>query len=77
LKLFGYKPDRTILQVHIAGFFKKKKYPQRQLEKYRAAVNRYGGVTFVIVGRTHDPSTVPIPENPHRIISYTLYKHYG
>lgn len=56
LKLFGYKPDRTILQVHITGFFKKKKYPQRQLEKYRGAVKRYGGTTFVIVGRTHDPS---------------------
>ena len=57
LKLFGYKPDRTILQVHITGFFKKKKYSsQRELEKYRAAVKRYGGTTFVVVGRTHDPS---------------------
>ncbi len=25
LKLFGYKPDRTIIQVHIAGFFNKKR----------------------------------------------------
>ncbi len=24
LKLFGYKPDRTILQVHIACFFNKR-----------------------------------------------------
>lgn len=24
LKLFGYKPDRTIIQVHITGFFRKK-----------------------------------------------------
>jgi hypothetical protein len=57
LKLFGYKPDRTILQVHITGFFKKKKYSSpRELEKYRAAVKRYGGTTFVVVGRTHDPS---------------------
>jgi hypothetical protein len=56
LKLFGYKPDRTILQVHITGFFKKKKYSQREIEQHRAAVKRYGGTTFVIVGRTHDPS---------------------
>src|ERR671932_2829766 len=56
LKLFGYKPDNTILQVHITGFFKKKKYSQRELERYRSAVKRYGGTTFVVVGRTHDPS---------------------
>lgn len=56
LKLFGYKPDNTILQVHVTGFFKKKKYSQRELEKYRSAVKRYGGTTFVVVGRTHDPS---------------------
>lgn len=24
LKLFGYKPDKTIIQVHITGFFRKK-----------------------------------------------------
>ena len=34
LKLFGYKPDSTIIQVHITGFFKKKKYPPRELERY-------------------------------------------
>ena len=56
LKLFGYKPDNTILQVHITGFFKKKKYSQRELEKYRSAIKRYGGTTFVVIGRTHDPS---------------------
>jgi hypothetical protein len=56
LKLFGYKPDNTILQVHITSFFKKKKYSQRELEKYRSAIKRYGGTTFVVVGRTHDPS---------------------
>jgi hypothetical protein len=56
LKLFDYKPDNTILQVHITGFFKKKKYSQRELEKYKSAVKRYGSTTFVVVGRTHDPS---------------------
>lgn len=56
LRLFDYKPDRTILQVHITGFFRKKNYSQRQVEKHRAVVKRYGGTTFVVVGRTHDPS---------------------
>jgi hypothetical protein len=37
LKLFGYKPDRTILQVHIAGFLingrptQGSEYKERQL----------------------------------------------
>lgn len=52
LRLFGYKPDRTILQVHITGFFRKRNYSERQVEKHRAAVKRYGGTTFVVVGRT-------------------------
>ena len=70
LKLFGYKPDNTILQVHITGFFKKKKYSQRELEKYKSAVKRYGGTTFVIVGRTHDPSimnkiVIPKKKDPY------------
>lgn len=56
LKLFGYKPERTILQVHIPGFFNKKRYSQREPEKRQAAAKRYGGTTFVIVGRTHDPA---------------------
>src|SRR5919202_1374692 len=56
MSLFGYKPDRTIVQVHITGFFRKKTYSQRQIEQRRAAVKRYGGNTFVVIGRTHDPS---------------------
>jgi Short C-terminal domain len=57
LKLFGYKPDKTIIQVHITGFFRKKNQSsQKQRERYRAAVKKYGGTSFVIVGRTHDPS---------------------
>ena len=58
LKLFGYKPDKTIIQVHITGFFHKKGQLASQKEKDRhiAAVKRYGGTSFVIVGRTHDPS---------------------
>jgi hypothetical protein len=44
--------------VHITGFFHKKGQLASQKEKDRhiAAVKRYGGTSFVIVGRTHDPS---------------------
>lgn len=57
LKLFGYKPDRTIIQVHITGFFNKKGgSAPREAAKREAAAKRYGGTTFVIVGRTHDPA---------------------
>src|SRR5919108_1194067 len=60
LKLFGYKPDKTIIQVHITGFFRKKgqQFNQKEKERHIAAVKRYGGTTFVIVGRTHDPSII-------------------
>ena len=33
LKLFGYKSEKTILQVHIIGFFSKRRLNQRELEK--------------------------------------------
>ena len=33
LKLFGYKSEKTILQVHIIGFFNKRRLDQRELEK--------------------------------------------
>jgi hypothetical protein len=56
LKLFGYKPDRTILQVHIAGFFNKRQANARERVQREATSRRYGGTTFVVVGRTHDPS---------------------
>src|SRR5205823_7078262 len=55
LKLFGYKPDKTIIQVHITGFIRKKgQASQKERERYTAAVKKYGGTSFV--GRTHDPS---------------------
>ena len=56
LKLFGYKPEKTILQVHIIGFFNKRRLNQRDLEQKTKAVKRYGGTSFIIVGRTYDPS---------------------
>jgi hypothetical protein len=57
LKLFGYKADKTIIQVHVTGFFRRKGQQADKKEKARkAATKRYGGISFVIVGRTHDPS---------------------
>jgi Short C-terminal domain len=61
LKLFGYNADKTIIQVHITGFFRKKgqqQSNQKENERHIAAVKRYGGTSFVIVGRTHDPSII-------------------
>ena len=71
LKLFGYKADKTIIQVHITGFFRKKGQQASQKQKGRQAlaIKRYGGTSFVIVGRTHDPSIMesiikPRKKNP-------------
>ena len=64
LKLFGYKPDRTILQVHIAGFFNKQRATAKTIEKREATARRYGGRTFVVVGRTHDPSVMDVVVKP-------------
>jgi hypothetical protein len=66
LKLFGYKPDRTILQVHIPGFFNKRQANSRAIEQREAAVKRYGGTTFVIVGRTHDPRIMDLVIKPKK-----------
>ncbi len=66
LKLFGYKPDRTIVQVHIAGFFNKQQTSSRAQEKKEAIARRYGGTTFVVVGRTHDPSIVDLLIKPKK-----------
>jgi hypothetical protein len=66
LELFGYKPDRSILQVHIAGFFNKRQTISRVQEKKEAIARRYGGTTFVVVGRTHDPSIVDLIIRPKK-----------
>lgn len=55
LELFGYKPEHTILQVHVAGYFGKGVRPPREIAARERAAVRYGGRTFVVVGRTHDP----------------------
>jgi hypothetical protein len=66
LKLFGYKPDRTILQVHIVGFFNKRRANARAVEQREAAAKRYGGMSFVVVGRTHDPSIMDLVIKPKK-----------
>jgi Short C-terminal domain len=66
LKLFGYKPDKTILQVHIVGFFNKRRVKARSVEQRDAASRRYGGTTFVVVGRTHDPSVMDLVIKPKK-----------
>jgi hypothetical protein len=66
LKLFGYKPDRTILQVHIPGFFNKRQANSRATEQRMAAAKRYGGTTFVVVGRTHDPAIMDLVIKPKK-----------
>ena len=66
LKLFGYKPDKTILQVHIVGFFNKRRVKARSVEQREAASRRYGGTTFVVVGRTHDPSIMDLVIKPRK-----------
>jgi hypothetical protein len=77
LKLFGYKPDRTIIQVHITGFFRKKgQVGQKERERYTAAVKKYGGTSFVIVGRTHDPSIAENVVKPKKKSSQDLSPGY-
>jgi hypothetical protein len=66
LKLFGYKPDRSILQVHIVGFFNKRQANARAVEQREAAARRYGGTSFVVVGRTHDPSIMDMVIKPKK-----------
>lgn len=66
LRLFGYKPDRTIVQVHVAGFFNKRRAPSKGIVQREAAVKRYGGTTFVVVGRTHDPSIMNLVIKPKK-----------
>ncbi len=67
LNLLGYKPDRTILQVHTAGFFNKRQANARAQVQREITARRYGGTTFVVVGRTHDPSIMNLVTKPKRI----------
>jgi hypothetical protein len=64
LKLFGYKPDKTILQVHITGFFNNRRSNPKALERREKSAKRYGGTTFTVVGRTHDPAIMDLVIKP-------------
>ena len=66
LKLFGYKQEKTIIQVHIPGFFHKRQPDQRKRGHQESAIKRYGGTSFVIVGRTHDPSIMECVIKPKK-----------
>ncbi len=66
LKLFGYKSDRTILQVHIPGFFNKRQANSRAIEQRQETAKRYGGTTFVVVGRTHNPAIMDLVIKPKK-----------
>jgi hypothetical protein len=66
LELFGYKPESTIIQVHIAGFFNKRQPNSREAERRMESTKRYGGTTFIVVGRTHDPSIMDNLIQPKR-----------
>jgi hypothetical protein len=66
LRLFGYKPDSTIIQVHVIGFFNRRGGAKMEVEKRQAAAKRHGGTTFVVVGRTHDPSIIEQAVKPKK-----------
>ncbi len=66
LKLFGYKPEKTILQVHLAGYLGKGRRNAADSSKKKQASSRYGGTTFVVVGRSHDPAIMGLLIKPKK-----------
>jgi len=64
LQLFGYNPNTSILQVHIPGKFGRGRSLDSKALLREAAKERYGGSTFVVVGRTHDPRIKKIVQPP-------------
>ena len=66
LELFGYNPDHTILQVHIAGYLGRKAVRPSEVSARERAATRYGGRTFTIVGRTHDPEILSLLIPPRK-----------
>jgi len=63
LTLFGYNPNHTVLQVFRASLFSK---PRARPVAVPAVPQRYGGTTFVVIGRTHDESIVSLVAPPAR-----------
>jgi hypothetical protein len=58
LRLYGYNPERSILQVHLAGSFGRSMQRPREIASRERAASRYQGRTFTVLGRTHDPSFI-------------------
>src|SRR5690242_6920432 len=54
LELFGYKPERSILQVHAAGSFGGGK--PKPIIPSASGGRKPPRRTFTVLGRTHDPS---------------------
>jgi hypothetical protein len=68
MQLFGYKEDATIIQAHVAGLLGRGGRPV--IGRAEAARARYGGTTFIVIGRTHDPGfrdvLIPPVSEEHR-----------
>jgi len=79
LELFGYNPNTSILQAHIPGKFGRGRSSESRALAQEAAKERYGGTTFVVVGRTHDPHIKKIIQPPVSNVgeSYIGYLHKG
>jgi hypothetical protein len=56
LRLFGYNPDHSILQVHVAGYFGRGRIAPKERENREQTAARYKGRTFTVVGTSHDPN---------------------
>ena len=61
LRLFGYKSERTILQVHIAGSFGRGRPAPAEVRRRATGAIRYGWYTFTVVGG----ATLPDLEESH------------
>src|SRR5688500_13563993 len=58
LKLFGDNSEKTRIQLHVIGFFRKKNLNQREVEQKSKSVKSYGGTSFIVVGRTYIPAII-------------------
>jgi hypothetical protein len=54
--LFGYDPDSSVLQVHLASTFGRGDLAPAGTVKRRTREHLNGRMTFTVLGRTHDPT---------------------
>jgi len=70
-KLFGYMEKRTMLLIFKASLFTKG--PRKPISDAQKHIReRYGGTTFVVLGRTHDQSIERLVAEP-KTVSKTLF----